>query len=49
MKIKHYERFTISWHWPYWRQWGVRRIGSGSYFCLALGPLGVTMWRRGQG
>ena len=46
MIIKHTKRVTISWHWPYWREWRVR-FGSLGWH-VALGPLGVTVWRRGR-
>lgn len=47
MVIKHYKRrLTVSWHWPYWWEWHVRYGPGGLH--LALGPLGVTVWRREQ-
>ena len=47
MIIKHTKRVTISWHWPYWREWRVSS-GSLSRWHASLGPLGVTVWRRGR-
>ena len=46
MRIKQTKRFTISWHWPYWRQWYVVAGDTGT--CFGLGPLGVTVWRRAE-
>jgi len=46
MIIKHCGRFTISWHWPYWREWRMR-FGFESWH-VALGPLGVTVRRGGD-
>ena len=44
MKIRQTKRFTISWDWLCWREWMVVKGYSG--VCFALGPLGVTVWRR---
>jgi len=44
MKIRHFRRVTVGWCWLYWRQWGVTRGADST--CYALGPLGVTVWRK---